>query len=170
MDQLRRTPSRRRTDPPDRIRSAIRILIIVACLCAFPVAGAVAIRTAATAVDRIEASNATKSLVTATVAAQPRVVAAQRVAVARVRWIRDGRSGAALAPVTTTAVRGDMVEVWLGADTAPTAPPADPSGALSAGLRAAAAVLLGTWAMSALATWATDRCLRHHHNTQRKTW
>ncbi|MGY1941423.1 hypothetical protein [Nocardia gipuzkoensis] len=80
----------------DRLESVIRILAILTCLGAIPVAVAAGIEDYTVAAERIRTDNTTKVPATATIALEPS--RARRMSIAQVQWVHDG------APASATVI------------------------------------------------------------------
>ncbi|MFI9505352.1 hypothetical protein [Nocardia sp. NPDC052566] len=129
----------------DRLEAVFRLVVIVAMLAAIPIAGAFGTASYASDAARIRAESATKSVVTATITAEPGVVDLQHVE-ARVQWNAGNRTGAATVPVPRDARRGELVPVWLDRAGEFTTAPRPPAAAAARGVSMGLAALFGTWA------------------------
>ncbi|WP_194814206.1 hypothetical protein [Nocardia sp. XZ_19_385] len=142
----------------DRWEALVWILAVIAVLAAVPMAGAIGTASYTAAAARIDAENAAKVAVTATLTEEPQQVAAAMnrntatldIYTAPVRWTWQDRSGTATVNVPGGAAPGDQVRVWLGPDGNPAPGPLPSSAAATEGIGVALTVLSAIWG-SALA-------------------
>ncbi|GAB2723922.1 membrane protein [Nocardia thraciensis] len=130
--------------PADRVLAVARIVAVLLCLITVPVAGAIGTTTYTGYAERLRADEASKTPVVATVAGTTEEGARGGDSRVPVRWIYDGRTGAAAVPVTQTVAPGQEMTVWLDAGHTPTQPPAPPGTAAVGGIAAGFAIVVGT--------------------------
>ncbi|MGK8486894.1 Rv1733c family protein [Nocardia asiatica] len=153
----------------DRFESLVRILAVLTCLVAIPVAAAAGIEDYTVTAERIRTDNATKVAVSATITAEPR--RARRTSIAQVRWAHDSAPGSATVIVPTGSARGDRIAIWLDADAAPTTRPTKPARAVMVGIGAATVVLIQFWATALLLTITTHWFVtRYQHHLWETRW
>lgn len=161
----------------DRFETAVWLCAVVVALIAVPLAGAVGTASYSAAALRIQSDNSTKVAVPAVVSARPAVVvtgdhptATDRYQAA-VRWERDGRAHTATITVPESAQPGDTVDVWVGPDGGPAAPPLDSTAAASSGVSAGIGLLIGIWSVIWGLVWLLRRLLtRRRHATWEREW
>ncbi|BCK56311.1 Rv1733c family protein [Nocardia wallacei] len=158
-----RNPLIRRSD---RLLAVITLLAVVCCAVAVPVAGVIGYGRYSTAVHRMAAEKAARSLVTATVVADARYVRAARRAEASVRWRWGGRVRTTTARVPVDVVRGDRLELWVDDDGALAPAPGSPAGAAWAGVGGALVVLVVTGVAAAGVVELTRWGITRHHAAQ----
>ncbi|MFI9415202.1 Rv1733c family protein [Nocardia gamkensis] len=149
----------------DRLESAVRILAILTCLVAIPVAAAAGHEDYTVAAERIRIDSATKVAVTATITLEPSRT--RRISIAEVGWMHDGIPGSATVVVPGASVRGDSISIWLGADATATTPPVKPARAVMLGIGAATVVLIQFWVTALMLVIATRWCVTRY---QRQLW
>jgi len=150
----------------DRVQAVVGMFAIAVTLLAVPLAGAVGTEAYTAAVARIQAENATKVEVTATVTAEPEQISAgdprglsDAKFEAVVRWDHDGRFGKATVDVPAATEAGDEVSVWLGPDSKLTTPPPSPAAAANRGIGTGLVLLGVVWGGALLLVWGTGRLL-----------
>ncbi|WP_156959616.1 hypothetical protein [Nocardia sp. BMG51109] len=148
--------------PADRALAVLRVLAVLACLLAIPLAGAIGTAVYGDHSERIRFERATKVRTTATVIDDPAPVRTDRGTQARVRWDHGGRGGEATVPIPATASRGDQVPLWLDTHGYPTEPPVWPGAAAVAGFGAAAGMITATALLGSGICAAADRILLRH--------
>jgi hypothetical protein len=147
----------------DRCETVVRMLAATAVMVAVPLAGAAGTASYSTATARINAENASKVAVTATVTQDARqltipvnrTVASASVYTAPVRWTWRDRSGTATVEVPAGSGPGDQVRVWLGPDGNPAAAPTPSSAAATEGIGSGLTMLSGIWGGALAASWGT---------------
>lgn len=150
----------------DRVESWILIAVATCCLAMVPVASSIGATAYATAAERIRVADAAKSEVVATIVGTPANFGRTRPVFASAQWRRAGESGTVIVQVSSIAQRGDRIRIWLTPDQRPTTPPGPSTRAISAGFRAAAAILMGACGaallIAAVARWCATRYQRSH--------
>ncbi|QIS12508.1 Rv1733c family protein [Nocardia arthritidis] len=154
----------------DRLESLVRCALLIGCLLAVPIAGAVGTTTYTATAARIHTENQGKTAVAATLLADPEFDKATHGYTASADWTSAGGTVTAPVPTVATATRGDRVTVWLGSDGKPVADPRRPSDAAVAGIGAAAAILMSALIIAVGADlgihWVADR--RRHARWDRE--
>ncbi|MEV0762704.1 hypothetical protein [Nocardia sp. NPDC050435] len=167
MWQLRPWNSNPLMRPSDRCEVLLRLLAALVVLAAVPLAGAAGTAAYSTAAARIDAANAAKVAVSATVEQDPQQLTAplNRGAVtldvhtAPVRWTWQDRSGSATVEVPAGSVPGTEVRIWLGPDGNPAPAPVPTSAAATEGISAGLTMLCAIWGGALAATWLTTLLL-----------
>ncbi|WP_432279002.1 Rv1733c family protein [Nocardia brasiliensis] len=156
-------PLMRRTD---RIESWIRIVVAVACMATVPIACTVGVAVYSAGAEQIRVTNTGKIEVAATIVEGPEALGRDSPVFATARWQQAGGSGTAVVPVSSISSRGDRIRVWLTADGRPTGPPVRGARAVTAGFRAAAAVLLGACGVALLITESARWCATQYQSSR----
>lgn len=152
----------------DRIEVFARVLAVIVLLIAIPVSGAAGTVSYTAAAAHIRADNATKVAVPATLVADPvtsvtagtgdRSTAQSKAAV---RWVRQGAIEQATVNVSQDAVRGTVIQIWLGPDGRPTDAPIPTESAgfigLGTGFTLLSAIVAGVVIALGALRWALNR-------------
>ncbi|WP_280268971.1 Rv1733c family protein [Nocardia wallacei] len=146
----------------DRILAVVRLVAVLVCLVAVPIAGAVGTATYTGYAERLRAEDASKTPVVATVTGGSEQAGQDGDPRVPVRWVHDGRTGTAAVPVTETVAPGGETTVWLDAGHAPTQPPAPAGTAAVGGVTAGLALLAGTAVVCGFACAAVRYVQQRH--------
>lgn len=157
----------------DRFEVVVRGLAVLAAAVAVPLSGAIGTVSYTGAVARIEAQDAGKEHVDATLTAEvQRIPAADRYGVhqdrftAAASWNHEGRTMTATIDVPGMQSPGTTVPLWIGADGNPTTAPARPGAAAAEGIGTGLAVLVESWCATAASVWITGTVLDARRNSR----
>ncbi|MFJ4658965.1 hypothetical protein ACIP5Y_47480 [Nocardia sp. NPDC088792] len=129
----------------DRVWASVVLIAVVIALLAVPLALTAGTVVYTDAAARIQANDASKTVVAATIIDDPAVGAGHRQA--QVSWPDGEQTRSGLAPVPNFVGRGARIHVWLTPDGRPTDPPAPPDAAVLQGIGTGVGLASGIWVM-----------------------